>query len=307
MKTEEFDKQFREKINSLQGPAPGANWNKEQTWEKLNQKANGKHSRTWLKYAAASITVFLVKSQNLFAGASMAAKATIIVSAVAAVTTTTVIISNSGKETPPQKNIEIQKTDKRVIANNETAVKPEISPDTIVVEKPQTTNEPQAISQPKGVNEQTTNNKPQTINEQPTDEQPSTEPQESYQPKGVNEQTTTDFTPPQPVKIDISDIIFKKNSTEILSQSYSELNYLLEIMRRNPEFKLLVLGYTDNKEKDSDKLSSDRGYIIYKYLTNQGIENGRITYKGYGAVSKYSNKTEEGRELNRRAEIIINK
>lgn len=313
MKTEEFDKQFRNKIDSLQGIPPGASWSKEQTWEKLSQKMSGKSSNNWFKYAAASFTILLVKSQNIFAGASIAVKTTIIVAATAAVTTTAVYVSKSNTNNDNTVNTK----NNTLIAQNNSNL--EIIPaDSVEVDK----NPNDVLEINSEIKESSFKIEASIINETKTKTESETplsdiNKKESVEIEKSNPEIlisksdeNTDFTSPEiksskPINIDISDILFKRNSVEIISKSYSELNYLLEIMRRNPDLKLLVVGYTDTKEKDEDKLSSDRGYIIYKYLAGQGVETSRITYKGYGTLTKYSSKTEEGRELNRRAEIIL--
>jgi outer membrane protein OmpA-like peptidoglycan-associated protein len=306
MKTEELDKQLRKKIDSLNGNPPGASWDKEKTWEKLSMKTKGTNSGNWLKYAAASFTIFFVKWQNVFAGASATVKTTIVVSAVAAVSTTAIIISDSIEKTP----------EKNISENNAVVSKSDFSSQQTIIEHDTTIVLENVDEMPEKEKQIVIkNNKPQKIvketNPNDVSAQPAeitkAEPAEKPSIETVKQYTVKENSEEMPVKIDISDILFKKNTNEIISKSYSELNYLLEVMKRNPEFKVLIIGYTDPKEKDEDKLSSDRGYIIYKYLTNQGVENGRISYKGYGTVTKYSSKTEEGRELNRRAEIFISK
>ena len=60
-------------------------------------------------------------------------------------------------------------------------------------------------------------------------------------------------------------------------------------------------GYSANL-----KLSDDRANAARQYLLSKGIEASRVIAKGYGETSSVGdNKTEEGRQLNRRVEFRI--
>ena len=72
--------------------------------------------------------------------------------------------------------------------------------------------------------------------------------------------------------------------------------------------KVELAGHTDNVGNDNYnlKLSSDRAETVRKALIANGIEETRLTAKGYGATKPMvSNDTEEHRALNRRTEMII--
>jgi OOP family OmpA-OmpF porin len=57
----------------------------------------------------------------------------------------------------------------------------------------------------------------------------------------------------------------------------------------------------------NQKLSQDRADAVRLYLTAAYPElNGRLSARGYGSsVPKTSNKTAEGRQINRRVEITV--
>jgi outer membrane protein OmpA-like peptidoglycan-associated protein len=53
-------------------------------------------------------------------------------------------------------------------------------------------------------------------------------------------------------------------------------------------------------------LSQNRAKSVYDYLIKKGIDKTRLTYKGYGDTKPIAdNKTEEGKQQNRRTEITI--
>jgi OOP family OmpA-OmpF porin len=56
----------------------------------------------------------------------------------------------------------------------------------------------------------------------------------------------------------------------------------------------------------NNKLSSERAYSATQYLVSKGIASSRIVSIGYGESKPVaSNKSEEGRQLNRRVELKV--
>ena len=106
----------------------------------------------------------------------------------------------------------------------------------------------------------------------------------------------------------LSQINFKRSSTELTEQSIPYLENLLHIFKEN-DVKVIIEGHTDNSGdyKLNVKLSKDRANMIKDYLIKKGIERNRIKIKGYGpSKPRYSNQSEELRRLNRRVELYIN-
>jgi OOP family OmpA-OmpF porin len=69
-----------------------------------------------------------------------------------------------------------------------------------------------------------------------------------------------------------------------------------------------IEGHSDN-EGTSDynlALSENRAKAVMEYLISKNVPPGRLTYKGYGFTRpKASNKSEEGKAINRRVEFTI--
>ncbi len=79
-------------------------------------------------------------------------------------------------------------------------------------------------------------------------------------------------------------------------------------MNDNPNISIEIGGHTDNigSAEYNRKLSLNRSKSVYNYLTKNGINASRLSYKGYGFnVPLSDNDTEEGRALNRRTEFKI--
>jgi len=102
-------------------------------------------------------------------------------------------------------------------------------------------------------------------------------------------------------------IYFNTDSNSIRSGFYyTMLDDVAEIMLKNKDVTFSVSGYTDNvgSEDYNLKLSQRRSNEARNYLIERGVEADRISAKGYGKANpKYSNSTEQGKQLNRRVEI----
>ncbi len=102
-------------------------------------------------------------------------------------------------------------------------------------------------------------------------------------------------------------IYFETDSNEIRSATYyTMLDEVANIMLKNPNVSFSVSGYTDNigDEGYNQRLSERRAKEARLYLIARGVEEDRVSAKGYGELNpKYDNKTKQGRQLNRRVEI----
>lgn len=113
-------------------------------------------------------------------------------------------------------------------------------------------------------------------------------------------------------KIEILDkIYFDFNKATIKPQSFELLNQVAFVIKQNPNIKgLRIEGHTDNKGKAKYnlKLSQARADSVVRYLVGQGVEPGRLEAKGYGdAMPIEDNRTQAGRDANRRVEFVITK
>ncbi|ROL61777.1 hypothetical protein D9V86_04080 [Bacteroidetes/Chlorobi group bacterium ChocPot_Mid] len=110
------------------------------------------------------------------------------------------------------------------------------------------------------------------------------------------------------ISIRINNLFFDFNSSELLSESYPELNRLIKFLEENPDVRLEISGYTDDigSERYNKKLSIERAKAVMNYLVSKGINQKLLTAKGYGKSNPVSqNQTDDGRALNRRVEIKI--
>ena len=76
----------------------------------------------------------------------------------------------------------------------------------------------------------------------------------------------------------------------------------------NKKIKIEIGAHTNGwlSHSQSTQLSKQRAKAVTDYLLSQGIEAGRVTYKGYGKIKPIAtNDTIEGRRLNQRIEMKI--
>ena len=103
-------------------------------------------------------------------------------------------------------------------------------------------------------------------------------------------------------------ILFDVNKATIKPQSATVLNQIVDVLNQYKNAKFSIEGYTDisGKRDKNQKLSEDRAYSVKAYLIEKGIDESRLTAKGFGPDKPIaSNKTKKGRELNRRVEINL--
>jgi len=105
-----------------------------------------------------------------------------------------------------------------------------------------------------------------------------------------------------------SRVLFDFGRSDLRSDAYYKLDVTVEIMKRNPAIKIEVGGNTDaiGVSARNQKQSDERAQSVKSYLISKGIDPSRIVAKGYSNTRPIgSNKTDEGRQLNRRADIEI--
>lgn len=110
------------------------------------------------------------------------------------------------------------------------------------------------------------------------------------------------------VSINLKSVLFKQSSSELLAESFAELDMVVDFLKTNPTVEIELAGHTDNagNAKLNLKLSRDRVARVKNYITERGIQIKRVRGVGFGGSKPIAaNKTEEGKKLNRRVEFRI--
>lgn len=108
----------------------------------------------------------------------------------------------------------------------------------------------------------------------------------------------------------LNNVFFEQGKPILKSESFPELDRLVQIMEENPSIKIELGGHTDNVgNKDAlMKLSQDRVLAVKSYLEKKGIRKDRVDGKGYGPTQPIAPNTNDAdRQRNRRVEFKITK
>jgi chemotaxis protein MotB len=111
----------------------------------------------------------------------------------------------------------------------------------------------------------------------------------------------------------MDEVLFDSGKAALRSNALTVLDRVAKVLQEVPMQPVQIEGHTDNEPirysgwADNDELSLARARAVAEYLTtNQQIARTRLTVMGYGEERPIaSNDTPEGRQKNRRVEIVI--
>lgn len=125
-------------------------------------------------------------------------------------------------------------------------------------------------------------------------------------------------TEPTPTKEEIQEkinqtlennaIMFQRMSYNVTESSKEVIEKIAKILTENPTIKIEIGGHTDAKGDDSfnQMISEQRANSVKNILIGLGIEENRLTAKGYGETMPLVPNDKEGYSLtNRRVEFNI--
>ena len=103
-------------------------------------------------------------------------------------------------------------------------------------------------------------------------------------------------------------IHFKTGRAVIAKESFKLLDELVLVAMGCTTQIMTVEGYTDSRgtERNNKKLSQQRAEAVVNYFQQKGVATNNLKAKGYGEEKPVAtNKTPEGRALNRRIEFTV--
>lgn len=106
----------------------------------------------------------------------------------------------------------------------------------------------------------------------------------------------------------LNNIYFDFDKTTLKSESFTELNKVVDFLKQNPSVEIEIAGHTDSKGADEYNLnlSQGRSQSVVDYIVSQGVDRNRLTAHGYGETKPIdTNDSEAGRANNRRVEVTI--
>lgn len=133
-------------------------------------------------------------------------------------------------------------------------------------------------------------------------------------------QELADLVPGQ--SIILKNTQFFLGKSQILPNSYDDLENLYTVMQENPDLEIEIRGHVccGGKQKEGDeegevdyiadtnwRLSQNRASVIRKWLVNKGIDKKRIGFKGMAFKEPlfFPEKNEKERQANRRVELRV--
>lgn len=113
---------------------------------------------------------------------------------------------------------------------------------------------------------------------------------------------------PRGLIMTIGDVLFDTDRAQLKPEGMRLLAQLVAVLQEFPQRTVLVEGFTDSTGSDSHNLtlSGKRADAVRLVLMEQGIDPQRVAYQGYGESHPVAdNATAQGRQLNRRVEIVL--
>ena len=108
--------------------------------------------------------------------------------------------------------------------------------------------------------------------------------------------------------MNMSDVLFDFGKATLRPNAREALAKVSGILLAYPSLRVQVEGHTDSIGSDAfnQNLSEKRAFGVRDYLVSQNVDGNRLTATGFGKTRPIaSNDTNEGRQKNRRVELIV--
>jgi outer membrane protein OmpA-like peptidoglycan-associated protein len=109
--------------------------------------------------------------------------------------------------------------------------------------------------------------------------------------------------------VNMSDVLFDTGSYTLKPGAREKLAKISGIVLAHPGLNLQIEGHTDSVGTDefNQQLSERRADSVRDFLAEQGVPGSAISARGFGKTQPVaSNDTAEGRQRNRRVELVVN-
>src|SRR5437879_10570665 len=109
--------------------------------------------------------------------------------------------------------------------------------------------------------------------------------------------------------VNMSDVLFDTGSYTLRAGAREKLAKISGIVLAHPGLNLQVEGHTDSVGSDefNQQLSERRAGSVRDFLVQQGVREAAVSSRGFGKTQPVAtNDTPEGRQRNRRVELVVN-
>lgn len=108
--------------------------------------------------------------------------------------------------------------------------------------------------------------------------------------------------------VNMSDVLFDTASYTLKPGAREKLAKISGVVLAHPGLNLKIEGHTDSVGSDeyNQELSENRANAVREFLIEQGVAGSGVTAQGFGKTQPVaSNDTPDGRQRNRRVEIVV--
>jgi outer membrane protein OmpA-like peptidoglycan-associated protein len=108
--------------------------------------------------------------------------------------------------------------------------------------------------------------------------------------------------------VTLGDVLFSTGQSRLQGDGDRTMDKLAEFLRRYPQRTAAIEGYTDSvgSESSNQALSDRRANAVMDALVGLGVPGNRLRSRGFGEARPVaSNDTAEGRQMNRRVELVF--
>jgi len=105
-----------------------------------------------------------------------------------------------------------------------------------------------------------------------------------------------------------SDVLFDSGSASLDSGGRATLEQVADVINDYRKTAVVIQGHTDalGDHESNQDLSERRARAVENYLTNRGVDSGRMTALGFGESAPVaSNSNASGRQRNRRVDVLL--
>lgn len=113
---------------------------------------------------------------------------------------------------------------------------------------------------------------------------------------------------PRGLVVRMSDVLFATGHYQLTPDAKMALAKMAGVLLAYPGLKVEVDGYTDSTGSDevNQTLSDKRAEAVRNFLVSQGVSPDTITSQGFGSADPVaSNDSAQGRQMNRRVDMIV--
>ncbi len=109
--------------------------------------------------------------------------------------------------------------------------------------------------------------------------------------------------------VNMNDVLFATDQATLKPTAKMRLAKVAGIIEAYPDLKLQIEGFTDStgSEQYNQELSERRAAAVRDFLISEGVNVNNVTAQGFGPADPIaSNSTPQGRQLNRRVDLVVN-